>query len=235
MVNADGEERMKTFARAILIASGFLELSDDSAVDPDAAVAAMEAIAAELQGATAEERAALKQAAAEMARRERGKARAFYASFVDAIGLEDSPPPPPKGTGAGKVSAGQKALDREVRQYHGDVGVVRRLLAKDPSLVNVVLDREGYTPLHVAALYGRVAIARAPIKAGADLDRRSRYGGTPLHTAACAGQSKVGKVLLDAGADPMAKDRDGRTPLEDAKLSGTEELVKLLRARGRKP
>lgn len=77
---------MKTLARGILIACAFLELSDDTAVDPDAAVRAM---AAELQKAAPEERESLRLAAAEMAREERGAVKKFYESFVEHVGLHD--------------------------------------------------------------------------------------------------------------------------------------------------
>lgn len=80
---------MKTLARGILIACAFLELSDDTAVDPDAAVRAMEDIAAELQKAAPEERESLRSVAAEMAREERGAVKKFYESFVEHVGLHD--------------------------------------------------------------------------------------------------------------------------------------------------
>ena len=80
---------MKTLARAVLILSGFLELSDDSIVDPDSAVAALESIAAELQEATPEEREALKRAAAEMAEESSGEAEKFFKSFMRSVGLDE--------------------------------------------------------------------------------------------------------------------------------------------------
>jgi hypothetical protein len=72
-----------------LIASGFLELSDDNVVDPDSAVGAIEDIAAALQEATPEEREALRRAAEEMAGESRGEAKEFFKSFMHSVGLDE--------------------------------------------------------------------------------------------------------------------------------------------------
>jgi len=80
---------MKTLARAVLIASGFLELSDDSVVDPDSALTTLESIAAELQEATPDERDALKRAAEQMAEESSGEAKTFFKSFMKSAGLDE--------------------------------------------------------------------------------------------------------------------------------------------------
>lgn len=49
---------MESLCKAIITAFVFLELSSDDVVDPDSAIATLEAIAAELQAASLEERAA---------------------------------------------------------------------------------------------------------------------------------------------------------------------------------
>jgi len=55
---------MENLARAVVQAFAFLDLSDDDAIDPDAAVKAMEDLTSYLRNCTPEERQALKNAAA---------------------------------------------------------------------------------------------------------------------------------------------------------------------------
>ncbi len=54
---------MQHLAKAVVDAFGFLELSGDTEIDPDAAVKAMEMLTADLRACTPEEQAALMQAA----------------------------------------------------------------------------------------------------------------------------------------------------------------------------
>lgn len=60
----------------------------------------------------------------------------------------------------------------------------------------------GWTLLHFAAGYGRVALFRPLVDMGADLNANRVNGETPLH-AACAGDQKVAALeLAGMGADP---------------------------------
>ena len=85
---------MNNLAKAIIGAVAFLEFSDDDIVDPDAAVQAMEDIAAALQKASPEELAALR---AELDRElqaqvERGASEGvqnFYKQFLDNLCIPD--------------------------------------------------------------------------------------------------------------------------------------------------
>lgn len=87
-------------------------------------------------------------------------------------------------------------------------------------------DEDGWTPLHRAAQFGRVEIARMLIDAGAYVDVQDKIGWTPLHWAAGRGDIEIAKVLLDAGARKDIRDEDGKFPYD---LARTEELKKLLR------
>jgi hypothetical protein len=88
-------------------------------------------------------------------------------------------------------------------------------------------DRDGATPLHVAASAERPSAVRMLLDAGADVDAsHALHGWTPLHSAFGATDFQDGarplsprpeglgtaRVLLDAGADVAVKDRKGRTP-----------------------
>src|SRR5215475_9381306 len=57
----------------------------------------------------------------------------------------------------------------------GDVKKVTALLQADPKLVGD-RDKNGDTPLHVAALHGEVAVAQVLLEAGADANARNNYG-----------------------------------------------------------
>ncbi|GAA5907572.1 hypothetical protein JCM8208_000004 [Rhodotorula glutinis] len=61
-------------------------------------------------------------------------------------------------------------------------------------------DRNGYTALHFAALYGRVNIARQLLDAGADVRALTRAGKTPLEVAQDRDDVDVEELLLARGA-----------------------------------
>ncbi len=82
--------------------------------------------------------------------------------------------------------------------YHGRSEAVMTLLANgaDPRLV----DREGNTPLHYAALAAEPSIAAILIDAQAPLDALNRNRHSPLTLAAGAGNWSLVKFLLERGA-----------------------------------
>lgn len=83
---------MKHLCRAIIWNACFLELSGDDVIDPDSAVKALEDIAAALQEATEEEKAAFIESCSDEAEQLRtassqSKTADFIASLPSAIGL----------------------------------------------------------------------------------------------------------------------------------------------------
>ena len=89
-------------------------------------------------------------------------------------------------------------------------------------------DKDGQTPLHLAAQKGYVDIARALIDKGADVNAKNNYGGTPLRLAAWMGKADIAKVLIDKGADVNVKSKDGETPLHMAARWGHADIAKAL-------
>lgn len=89
---------------------------------------------------------------------------------------------------------------------------------------------DGYSPLHLAAFFGRTATVRALLERGAPVDRPSRNGMkvTPLHSAAAGHHAGIGALLLAAGADPNARQQGGWTPLHAAAQNGDAALVRAL-------
>jgi len=96
-------------------------------------------------------------------------------------------------------------------------------------IVKRVLD---WTPLHWAARYGHIEIARLLLSKGADA-KASSSGWTPLHSAGACGSVPCIRLLLDAGADVNAASQDGgRTALDLAAQGSHVEAVKELLAKG---
>jgi uncharacterized protein len=115
----------------------------------------------------------------------------------------------------------------------GDLERVNDLLGADRSLVST-FSADGFTPLHLAAFFGKSDAARALLELGADVDARARgwMTGTPLHSAASANHTQLARVLLDAGADPNARQSGGWTAMHAAAMNGNLGLVELLLERG---
>ncbi|VDO03604.1 unnamed protein product [Rodentolepis nana] len=91
------------------------------------------------------------------------------------------------------------------------------------SLLNLELTagEGGWTPLHLAAIYGRHRQAQTLLKNSANVNSIDNRGFTPLHMAARQGHQLVLCTLLDAGALWNARaHQDGITPLHCATISG---------------
>ena len=103
------------------------------------------------------------------------------------------------------------------------------IIAADPGLIRQSTD--GWTPLHLAAFFGRTEAARKLMEAGADLKAVSSNStaNTPLH-AALAGRGDEELVLrmLTAGADAAAATGEGYTPLHVAASRGDQRVCDLL-------
>ena len=86
---------------------------------------------------------------------------------------------------------------------------------------------DGWTPLHLAAFFGRLDAARLLVEAGADVHAVSRnsLGNTPLHAATSGRHSDVALYLLERGASGAAVDSGGYTPLQIASENGLGEIV----------
>ncbi|CAN0261438.1 unnamed protein product, partial [Discosporangium mesarthrocarpum] len=94
-------------------------------------------------------------------------------------------------------------------------------------------DKDGYTPLHWAAMRGHAGVARSLLRGGAQSDARSPADKTPLHHAAASGSTEVVLVLLEAGADANARNRYGSTPLHRAAFNGRHGVVRALLESGK--
>lgn len=64
--------------------------------------------------------------------------------------------------------------------------------------------QSGFTPLHIACVYGHFELARLLIEAGAEIESKTKYGYTALHLAAQYGHKLIIELLLERGANPNA-------------------------------
>jgi ankyrin repeat protein len=68
------------------------------------------------------------------------------------------------------------------------------------------------TPLHIAAVYGDLKLAKDLLLGISDTNETDEQGSTPLHLAVLYNHSDIAKVLLDHPAiDPSIQDITGRT------------------------
>lgn len=115
----------------------------------------------------------------------------------------------------------------------GKTDRLEQLLEASPDITRQTTD--GWTPLHLAAFFGRTAAARRLIDAGADLKAISENttANTPLHAAiAGRGDEELISALLTAGADAGLATAEGYTPLHVAASRGNQRVCDWLLERG---
>ena len=93
-------------------------------------------------------------------------------------------------------------------------------------------NRQGETPLHMAAVAGSGAAASVLLQHGADLNATTSGGTTALHYASYAGAVATARELLGRGASVDARGGGNTTPLHWATLGNRPETVALLLNRG---
>ena len=73
---------------------------------------------------------------------------------------------------------------------------------------------DGWTPLHLAAFFGKGDAARLLLNKGASVTARStnQMANTPLHAAAAGKHAEIVKLLLDHGANANARQHGGWAP-----------------------
>ncbi|XP_025072509.1 ankyrin repeat domain-containing protein 27 isoform X2 [Alligator sinensis] len=99
----------------------------------------------------------------------------------------------------------------------------------DPSIVTPFSrDDRGYTPLHIAAIYGQASLVDVLVSKGAVVNAMDYHGSTPLHLACQKGYQNITLLLLHYKASTDVQDNNGNTPLHLACTYGHEDCVKAL-------
>jgi ankyrin repeat protein len=142
----------------------------------------------------------------------------------------------------------QKKMDDMAEQMHAaveslNVVKVQELLASgvDPDVWGITVDYD--RPLQAVARRegdDALAIAKALIEAGAEIDYQGDYNCTALARAVDTEDPEgedwaMARYLLKAGANPSLYDRDGLTPAEYANSNGLDDAVLAMLEAGMDP
>ena len=95
-----------------------------------------------------------------------------------------------------------------------------------------VLDTGGWTPLHSAAYFGYTEVSRLLLQHQANINARNNNGQSPLHYASELGQVHVAQLLLEHSADVIAWNNVGETSLHLAAYNGQLDVARLLVGHG---
>ena len=106
----------------------------------------------------------------------------------------------------------------------GNLRRVKKLLEKKER-INRRMEKDGSTPLSMAALHGHHDVIEYLIDQGADVNATNRDGNTPLHVAAFLCRSDIMQLLLDAGASPLTKNNRGESPIDVVSSEWSQPLA----------
>ncbi|MBO1225611.1 MAG: ankyrin repeat domain-containing protein [Candidatus Scalindua sediminis] len=112
----------------------------------------------------------------------------------------------------------------------GNVSAIESLLDKGVG-VNTI-DRDGYTALIWAAVYGQRACVQKLIEKGSKVDVKNSIGWTALISASHNGHKAIVELLIENGADVNVKANDGNTALTFASAGAYDEIVDILKKSG---
>ncbi|XP_030407447.1 inversin isoform X2 [Gopherus evgoodei] len=91
-----------------------------------------------------------------------------------------------------------------------------------------LVDQDGHSPLHWAALGGNADVCQILIENKINPNMQDYAGRTPLQCAAYGGYINCMVVLLENNADPNIQDKEGRTALHWLCNNGYLDAIKLL-------
>ena len=110
---------------------------------------------------------------------------------------------------------------------------VKQLIDKDDALLRT-RSHDGWTPLHLAAFFGREDVADYLLEKGADVKAISANAlqNTPLHAAMAGRHGHIAHRLLEHGADVNARQAGGYTVIHSAAQNGDTASIRLLVQQG---
>ncbi|XP_078476099.1 BCL-6 corepressor-like [Lampetra planeri] len=172
---------------------------------------------------------------------DRGALRSRLAEWVPEVagggggagGAGARPPPEARRLIVNK-NAGETLLQRAARLGYRDVV----LYCVDAGVCDVNhRDNAGYCALHEACARGHMAIARALLAHGADVNCSAQDGTRPIHDAVESDRLELLRLLLACGADPALQPYSGRalSTMVHSVSMGAFLREYLLDLRGRSP
>uniref|UniRef100_A0A8C5PX78 Ankyrin repeat domain 27 n=1 Tax=Leptobrachium leishanense TaxID=445787 RepID=A0A8C5PX78_9ANUR len=134
---------------------------------------------------------------------------------------------------ADDVPVGLKEFCHPLCQCH-KCGPAQKKLSKIPpnGLSVNVTSRDGFTPLHIAAMQGHSMLVSLLLKHGANVDAKNTNRALPLHLACRSGHLEVVKFLIDYSMGKNKKDMGGNTPLIYACTGGHVHIAAVLLEHG---
>jgi len=105
----------------------------------------------------------------------------------------------------------------------GDLPRVKALIAKGAQV-----NKEGWTPLHYAAVKARADVAKVLLERGALPNELTPEGDTALILAVRADSVDTVQVLINGGADPSRSNLKAQDAIDVARSRGKEDLAKAL-------
>jgi ankyrin repeat protein len=117
----------------------------------------------------------------------------------------------------------------------GDAKKIKAILQADPKAASAK-DKNGDTPLHLAALHGQIEAAQVLLEAGADVNAKNNYGPfTPgdLGQQFSSNNHQDPVILLSVHGVDQRDMKNGYTPLDLAEFSTShKKMVELLVSKG---
>jgi len=129
------------------------------------------------------------------------------------------------------VSCLAQTADIHQAALAGDCARLRELIDRSPELVNAKDEEQG-TPLHSAAMMGRMDAVLLLLERGAEADARNTLNQSPLLYAAYGGYAAIVDTLIAHGASFEYRDARGYAPIHFAARQGQKAVVELLVAKG---
>ena len=129
------------------------------------------------------------------------------------------------------VSCAAQAPEVHQAARNGDCARLGELIDRSPELVNA-RDEGQDTPLHVAAMMGKMDAVLVLLARGAEADARNALDQSPLLYAAYNGCAAIVDTLIAHGAPFEYRDARGNAPIHFAARQGQRAVVELLVSKG---
>ena len=119
-----------------------------------------------------------------------------------------------------------KKIDQDLLNsaYFGNEQLVKKYIEQGGD-INFMEDRDGWKGIHYASRWNNVNMLLLYIKAGCDINCKTKNKETSLHKCARWDSRNCAIILLEKGADPNIKNSDGIIP---SNLTNNPEMKFLL-------